>query len=379
MIFPSSNLPILVFFMLMAVAVDSKVTASAAVVSSSNLRGKNERVDNVEYDLIDEIRDRRLRRTNRRNLKKNKKKKKNKGSEPQQTTTPAGTSAGAASTPPATGTESSTTTPPAMTTAGSTTNSGESTAVTLPYSNKGTAASAQRPGAYSGAYSHPALSSSGIWKVQSITTVTDPAQAGRNPDDASSTTSPPSPPELEPEPEPAMEAEPAQPSPGGNIYTETSGGYSGTYTSPALESFGSWNVQIIDPEQAGRNPEGAASPPPPASVDVDIMSCEGGGTDGQNMNFFGINFGQCSNCDPCLAALMPSRMAFYCPLQFRPYCDGTCQDIATACAGGKVRDASNNEWDIYDERWWKAETSAWGGGWPANFGPSCTRSDVASF
>mmetsp|Transcript_20038 Transcript_20038/g.57551 ORF Transcript_20038/g.57551 Transcript_20038/m.57551 type:complete len:335 (+) Transcript_20038:21-1025(+) len=152
--------------------------------------------------------------------------------------------------------------------------------------------------------------------------------------------------------------------------------YQGTSSGANTETnFQTWTVK--DPSQVGRNPEG----PPPASTvaNVPMLSCEGGGGDDQDMTFFNIKFGQCSNADPCLAAVMPGRMAYYCPLQFRPHCGGKCYTVASACPDGKIRDAQGNPHDANDPQWWKAESGAWGGAWPYNFGqPACTHS-AASF
>ena len=162
-------------------------------------------------------------------------------------------------------------------------------------------------------------------------------------------------------------------------YSSPNGYYQGTSSGANTENnFNTWTVK--DPSQVGRNPEGSTSSGGTSSLaNVPMMSCEGGGGDDQDMNFFGVKFGQCSNADPCLAAVMPSRMAYYCPLQFRPYCGGKCYTVASACPDGKIHDAVGGTWDVSDPRWWQAESSAWGGAWPYNFGePACTHS-AASF
>ena len=161
--------------------------------------------------------------------------------------------------------------------------------------------------------------------------------------------------------------------------TLPNGYYKGTSSGASTENnFQTWTVK--DPSQVGRNPEGGTSSGGTSTVaNVPMMSCEGGGGDNQDMTFFGVKFGQCSNADPCLAAVMPSRMAYYCPLQFRPYCGGKCYTVASACPDGKIHDAVGGTWDVSDPRWWQAESSAWGGAWPYNFGePACTHS-AASF
>lgn len=167
--------------------------------------------------------------------------------------------------------------------------------------------------------------------------------------------------------------------PGMTGYSSPSGYYQGTSSGANTENnFKTWTVK--DPSQVGRNPEGSTAPGGTSSLaSVPMMSCEGGGGDDQDMTFFGVKFGQCSNSDPCLAAVMPSRMAYYCPLQYRPYCGGKCYTVASACPDGKIHDAVGGTWDINDPRWWQAESSAWGGAWPYNFGePACTHS-AASF
>ena len=161
--------------------------------------------------------------------------------------------------------------------------------------------------------------------------------------------------------------------------TLPNGYYKGTSSGASTENnFQTWTVK--DPSQVGRNPEGGTSSGGTSTVaNVPMMSCEGGGGDDQDMTFFGVKFGQCSNADPCLAAVMPSRMAYYCPLQFRPYCGGKCYTVASACPDGKIHDAVGGTWEVSDPRWWQAESSAWGGAWPYNFGePACTHS-AASF
>ena len=167
--------------------------------------------------------------------------------------------------------------------------------------------------------------------------------------------------------------------PGMTGYTSPNGYYKGTSSGANTENnFNTWTVK--DPSQVGRNPEGSTSSGGASSLaNVPMMSCEGGGGDDQDMTFFGVKFGQCSNADPCLAAVMPSRMAYYCPLQFRPYCGGKCYTVASACPDGKIHDAVGGTWEVSDPRWWQAESSAWSGAWPYNFGePACTHS-AASF
>ena len=163
--------------------------------------------------------------------------------------------------------------------------------------------------------------------------------------------------------------------PGVTGYNNSPNGYyQGTSSGANTENnFQTWTVK--DPSQVGRNPGSGGG----TVANVQPMSCEGGGGDNQDMTFFGVKFGQCSKSDPCLAAVMPSRMAYYCPLQYRPYCGGKCYTIESACPDGKIHDAVGGVWDARDPRWWQAESSAWGGAWPLNFmEPACTHS-AASF
>mmetsp|Transcript_2432 Transcript_2432/g.5170 ORF Transcript_2432/g.5170 Transcript_2432/m.5170 type:complete len:251 (-) Transcript_2432:4-756(-) len=120
---------------------------------------------------------------------------------------------------------------------------------------------------------------------------------------------------------------------------------------------------------------GSSPTGPPSCMEVrPLMGCDRGGGDDQIMTFFGANFGTCSNADPCLFALMPTRMAYYCPTYARPACGGggRCYSIDADCpASGQFYDKDGTMWERQDPRFAEAERSAWGY-WPGNFGcPSC--------
>jgi len=104
-----------------------------------------------------------------------------------------------------------------------------------------------------------------------------------------------------------------------------------------------------------------------------LMGCDRGGAANQRLTFFGADFGLgCAQADRCLFALMPIRMAYYCPEQARPACGGQCYTVVEDCpADGILVDASGVEHDITDPKWTQANGAGWNF-WPANFGcPSC--------
>lgn len=102
------------------------------------------------------------------------------------------------------------------------------------------------------------------------------------------------------------------------------------------------------------------------------MGCDRGGADNQRLVFFGHDFGMgCAQADPCLFALMPIRMAYYCPKQGRPVCGGKCYSVAQHCPNGVIVDADGITHSVSDPKWTQANADAWNF-WPANFGcPSC--------
>ena len=104
-----------------------------------------------------------------------------------------------------------------------------------------------------------------------------------------------------------------------------------------------------------------------------LMGCDRGGAANQRLTFFGADFGLgCAQADRCLFALMPIRMAYYCPEQARPACGGQCYTAEEDCpADGILVDASGVGHDITDKKWTQANGAGWNF-WPANFGcPSC--------
>ena len=105
------------------------------------------------------------------------------------------------------------------------------------------------------------------------------------------------------------------------------------------------------------------------------MGCDRGGADNQRLVFFGHDFGmgcaQAAQSNPCLFALMPIRMAYYCPKQGRPVCGGECYTVEKHCSSGVIVDADGISHSISDPKWAQANADAWNY-WPANFGcPSC--------
>ena len=104
-----------------------------------------------------------------------------------------------------------------------------------------------------------------------------------------------------------------------------------------------------------------------------LMGCDRGGAANQRLTFFGADFGLgCAQAHRCLFALIPIRMAYYCPEQARPACGGQCYTVEEDCpADGILVDASGVGHDITDPKWAQANGAGWNF-WPANFGcPSC--------
>jgi len=104
-----------------------------------------------------------------------------------------------------------------------------------------------------------------------------------------------------------------------------------------------------------------------------FMGCDRGGGADQRLKFFNHDFGLgCAQADPCLFALMPIRMAYYCPKEGRPQCGGMCYSVAQHCpASGILLDRNMTGHNITDPKWDNANAAAWNF-WPANFGcPSC--------
>lgn len=102
------------------------------------------------------------------------------------------------------------------------------------------------------------------------------------------------------------------------------------------------------------------------------MGCDRGGADNQRLEFFGHDFGmgcqQAAQTNPCLFALMPIRMAYYCPKQGRPVCGGKCYSVAQHCpADGTIVDMDGIGHNVTDTKWRDANADSWNY-WPANFG-----------
>ena len=103
------------------------------------------------------------------------------------------------------------------------------------------------------------------------------------------------------------------------------------------------------------------------------MGCDRGGADNQRLVFFGHDFGLgCAQAHPCLFALMPIRMAYYCPKHGRPVCGGECYSVAKHCPpDGMLVDMDGIGHNVTDTKWRDANADSWNY-WPANFGcPSC--------
>jgi len=113
--------------------------------------------------------------------------------------------------------------------------------------------------------------------------------------------------------------------------------------------------------------------PPSCFESKPLMGCDRGGGVDQRLTFFGHDFGLgCAQADPCLFALMPIRMAYYCPRQGRPKCGGRCYTVAQHCPpNGILVDRTGQGHNVTDPMWQKANADAWNY-WPGNFGcPHC--------